>query len=118
MQRVIALRDRLFVTMIADGIHLPIWLLQSWLAIFGTDKCMIVSDSTSAAGMPPGEYYLSGQRILVEENRRTRHWQHQYLAGSASTLRDMDHVLQTAGVCSESTRRMILGTNALKLLGS
>jgi N-acetylglucosamine-6-phosphate deacetylase len=116
MQRVLALRDRLFVTLIADGIHLPVWLLQSWLAVFGEHKCIIVSDSTSAAGMPPGEYYLSGQRIFVEENRRTRHWKHQYLAGSASTLRDMDLVLQSVASCPDAVRRRILGANALELL--
>ena len=85
MQRVLALREHLYITLIADGIHLPNWLLKSWLSIIGLDRSIVISDSMSAAGMPPGEFSIGGQRILVEPSRRTRHRDHGYLAGSAST---------------------------------
>lgn len=89
ISRVLALREKLFVSLIADGIHLPDWLLRSFVEIIGSDSVIITSDSMSAAGMPPGEYQISGQPILVDEDRRTRHRDHNYLAGSASTLQDM-----------------------------
>jgi len=91
ISRVLALRKKLFVSLIADGIHLPYWLLRSFVEIIGSDNVIITSDSMSAAGMPPGEYQISGQPIIVDEDRRTRHRDHNYLAGSASTLQEMRH---------------------------
>ena len=89
ISRVLALRQKLYVSVIADGIHLPYWLLKSFVDIIGCERVIITSDSMSAAGMPPGEYQISGQPIIVDEDRRTRHRDHNYLAGSASTLQEM-----------------------------
>ena len=118
IQRVLALRDQLHITLIADGIHLPGWLLQSWLNIVGCDRCIIISDSMSAAGMPPGEYTIGNQNILVEPSRRTRHRDHGYLAGSASTLQDMDGFLLEKLAINSSDRERILFGNASSLLNT
>lgn len=91
ISRVLALRNKLYVSLIADGIHVPYWLLRSFIEIIGAENVIITSDSMSAAGMPPGEYLISGQPIIVAEDRRTRHRDHNYLAGSASTLQEMRH---------------------------
>ena len=116
MQRVLALRDRLYITIIADGIHVPHWLLESWLSIIGAEHSIIISDSMSAAGMPAGDYSIGNQRIVVEPSRRTRHQDHGYLAGSASTLADMDQFLSKNLDASESLREKILFRNALALI--
>jgi len=116
IQRVLALRDRLVITLIADGIHLPAWLLQSWLGMIPDERSIIISDSMSAAGMPPGEYKIGGQTILVEPSRRTRHRDHGYLAGSASTMQDMDRFLAEALTICEANRAQIMHNNASSLL--
>ena len=118
MQRILALRGLLYVSMIADGIHLPGWLLQSWLNIIGTERSVIVSDSINAAGMPPGEYTIGNQKILVDSSRRTRHRDHGYLAGSASTMKDMDQFLANSLSINHADRNRILFANALDLLQS
>ena len=116
MHRVLALRDRLYITLIADGVHLPGWLLKSWLGVIANDRSIIISDSMSAAGMPPGEYRIGNQNILVEPSRRTRHREHGYLAGSASTMQDMDRFLsETLGIC-EADRECCMLNNASSLL--
>lgn len=89
LHRVLAHRQRLFISIIADGIHIPWWLLRSWSETLSSDQLIVTSDSMSAAGMPPGEYLISNQHIVVDADRRTRHRDHQYLAGSASTMQDM-----------------------------
>lgn len=116
IQRVLALRDRLVITLIADGIHLPGWLLQSWLGMIPNERSIIISDSMSAAGMPPGEYKIGSQNILVEPSRRTRHRDHGYLAGSASTMQDMDRFLSTTLTMCETDRERIMLNNASSLL--
>ncbi len=116
MQRVLALKEKLYVTLIADGIHLPDWLLNSWIHLLGVDRCIIISDSMNAAGMPPGEYAIGNQRVLVDASRRTRHRDHGYLAGSASTMHDMDQYLQRQLDLDEAVRQKILLHNARSLI--
>lgn len=116
IQRVLALRDRLYITLIADGIHLPDWLIYSWLGIIPNERSIIISDSMSAAGMPPGEYKIGGQNIIVEPSRRTVHRDHGYLAGSASTMQDMDRFLSTNLTMPETDRERIMLNNASALL--
>ncbi|HUP78979.1 MAG TPA: N-acetylglucosamine-6-phosphate deacetylase [Pirellula sp.] len=116
IHRVLALRDRLYITLIADGVHLPGWLVKFWLEVIANDRSIIISDSMSAAGMPPGEYQIGNQNILVESSRRTRHREHGYLAGSASTMQDMDRFLsETLGIC-EAERQSCMLNNASSLL--
>ena len=116
MQRVLALRDKLMITLIADGIHLPPWLLKSWLEIIGSKRSIIISDSMSAAGMPAGEYTIGNQAVLVEPSRRTSHRDHGYLAGSASTMEDMDRVLSETLAIEIAVREQIMHCNALAIL--
>lgn len=116
MQRALALREHLMITLIADGIHLPDWLVRSWLSIIGDDRSIVVSDSMSAAGMPPGTYAIGGQQIMVEPSRRTRHAEHGYLAGSSSTMADMDRWLEQSLALEPNLRQRILHDNAYELL--
>lgn len=116
MHRVLALRDRLYITLIADGVHLPGWLLKSWLGMIAKERSIIISDSMSAAGMPPGEYRIGNQNILVEPSRRTRHREHGYLAGSASTMQDMDRFLSESLAICEADREGYMSNNASSLL--
>jgi N-acetylglucosamine-6-phosphate deacetylase len=92
ISRVLALRKKMYVSLIADGIHLPYWLLRSFVEIIGSENVIITSDSMSAAGMPPGEYQISGQPIIVDEDRRTRHRDHRSKVGSVSRCsQDAEH---------------------------
>jgi N-acetylglucosamine-6-phosphate deacetylase len=114
IQRVLALSDRLYISLIGDGVHLPVWLLESWLKRLPMNKVILTSDSMSAAGMPPGEYLIGGQPILVDADRRTRHRDHKYLAGSASTLQDIDRVVSGMH-CSHSDKTLWFRDNATSL---
>ncbi|MCU0714271.1 MAG: hypothetical protein MUC43_19610 [Pirellula sp.] len=60
------IRDQWYVCLIADGVHLPVWLLESWLKRLPTNKVILTIDSMIAAGMPPGAYLIGGQPILVD----------------------------------------------------
>jgi N-acetylglucosamine-6-phosphate deacetylase len=118
VQRVLSLRHQLKVTLIADGVHVPGWLLRSWIDILGTDRCIVISDAMSAAGMPPGEYSIGGQPIQVDVSRRTTHREHGYLAGSASTMQDMDRWMSSQFQYSKLEKERMLFANAKCLLES
>lgn len=63
--------DKMDVEIIADGIHLPKYLLQLIHKFKGPDRIALITDSMRGAGMPEGEYKLGslreGQTVIVEE---------------------------------------------------
>lgn len=48
--------DRLSASFIADGHHLPADTLKAMLRAKGTDRSILISDSVSLGGSPPGQY--------------------------------------------------------------
>ena len=63
--------DKMDVEIIADGIHLPKYLLQLIHKFKGPDRIALITDSMRGAGMPEGEYKLGslreGQTVIVDE---------------------------------------------------
>ncbi len=115
VNRVLALKEKLTVSVIADGVHIPFWLLRSWVEILGAEHMIVTSDAMSAAGMPPGEYLISGQPIVVDSDRRTHHRDHHYLAGSASLISDMDAIAASWLSGFEGQRRQLFFDTAANL---
>ena len=80
--------DRLFASLIADGHHLPPSVLKSMVRAKTPARCILVSDITGMAGMPPGIYEspsLASVEVL-ENGRLVVAGQRQYLAGAALPL--------------------------------
>ncbi|MFT5526185.1 MAG: N-acetylglucosamine-6-phosphate deacetylase [Pirellulaceae bacterium] len=80
--------DRLSASLIADGHHLPHAVLKSMVRAKTPARCILVSDITGMAGMPPGRYQspsLSEVEVL-EDGRLVVAGQRQYLAGAALPL--------------------------------
>lgn len=116
LNRVLA-EDRLkWISLIADDIHVPFWLLKSWIDRIGLERCIIISDAISAAGMPPGDYTIGQQVISVDSSGRTKHREHGYLAGSATLLDRMDRLLDERMQFSAEARRSLLYLNAQRML--
>jgi len=72
IQRALSLRDQLRFMLIADGIHLPFWFLRNVIDLAGLDRCAVVSDAVSAAGLGPGRYTLAEWEIDVGEDLACR----------------------------------------------
>jgi len=89
IQRVLSISDRLWVSFIADGVHVPFHALKNYLAVVG-DRAIVVSDATAAAGMGPGIYQLAGQEVVVDEHLATWSADRSHLVGSACTLKQME----------------------------
>jgi N-acetylglucosamine-6-phosphate deacetylase len=116
VHRVLRLRNRLCVTLIADGHHLPVWLLASWLEQFGEDRVAIVSDAISAAGLAAGEYQLGDRRVAVGTDGVPRSEDGTHYIGSGATLGKMDRLLQTELPLEPRVRTKLFRENAWRWL--
>jgi N-acetylglucosamine-6-phosphate deacetylase len=93
--------DRLVASLIADGHHLPATVVKSFVRAKTPERCVLVSDITSMAGMPPGRYETVGLGAveLLEGGRLVVAGQSQYLAGAALPIGVcVANVMRFAGV--------------------
>ena len=92
--------DRLKISIIADGFHLPPEMLQVFYKAKGAENILITSDITSYAGLPTGTYRIRhGQTVekTVDGNLRFS-GQEGGLYGSASPLRNgVAHIMKVTG---------------------
>lgn len=116
--RVLGLRDQLFITLIADGHHLPPFLLKTLLDLIPSQRAILVSDAVAAAGLGPGTYQLAGQTVLVGQDGAARSPNGLHFVGSAATLPAMHQVLLEHQIGTPDQHQLWLSTNARRLLDS
>jgi N-acetylglucosamine-6-phosphate deacetylase len=117
IQRVLSLSDRLWISFIADGAHLPFFVLRNFLRTIGTERAIIVTDATAASGMGPGRFRLGEIEAVVGDDLVPRlAADPQYLAGSALTMpvaaRNLGEQLhlgdqEVVRLCSENPRKVL-----------
>jgi N-acetylglucosamine-6-phosphate deacetylase len=101
IQRVLSLADRLWVTFIADGVHIPTLALGNYLKAVGDERAIVVTDAVAAAGMGPGKYRLAGQEVVVDDRLATWAADRSHLVGSACTMPRMEENLRGLGMSDE-----------------
>jgi N-acetylglucosamine-6-phosphate deacetylase len=109
-------RERLTVTLIADGHHLPGWLLQIFIEWFGVDRSIIVSDAISAAGLPSGYHTLGNRRVWVGDDGVPRSEDRSHFVGSGALLDQMLPLLRDEQCYSPSSLEKMFRENARRLL--
>ena len=78
--------DSLAASFIADGIHLPLDVLRTFIRAKGPSRTMLVTDAMSAAGAPPGRYTIGDLVVEVGKDRIVRQPGCPNFAGSALTM--------------------------------
>ena len=80
--------DRLTASLIVDGHHLPAAVVKTFLRAKTVERCVLVSDITGMAGMPPGLYENSslGSVEVLEDGRLVVPGQRQLLAGACRPI--------------------------------
>jgi N-acetylglucosamine-6-phosphate deacetylase len=107
IQRVLSVADRLWITFIADGVHVPFHALKNYLSMVGVSRAIVVSDATAAAGMGPGVYELAGQKVVVDEKLTTWSEDRSHLVGSACTMKQMEaNLCRELGMSSADVARL------------
>ena len=86
IQRVLSLSDRLDIGFIADGVHIPDFVLRNQLRCVNPDRCFFVTDAISAARLGPGDYTLGRWRLKIGEDGVARSPDGSHFVGSTSTF--------------------------------
>ena len=117
--------DRLIASLIVDGHHLPPAVVKSFIRCKTIDRCVLVSDITGMAGMPPGlhENASLGKVEVLEDGRLGVPGQRQLLAGAslpigvgiANVMRFADLDLETAINMATSGPAKILSLTPVEL---
>ncbi|MCC9655414.1 N-acetylglucosamine-6-phosphate deacetylase [Rhodopirellula halodulae] len=95
IQRVLSRAERLSISFIADGFHIPMMALRNYLNCVPDGNVVIVSDAISAAGLGPGTYHLAGQDVHVDEDGAAWAACRTHFAGCATPVQAMVGKLQS-----------------------
>jgi N-acetylglucosamine-6-phosphate deacetylase len=90
--------DRLMISIIADGFHLPPEVLQVFYKVKGSENIIITSDVSSYAGMPAGKYKIKTGETIEKTSEGNLIFSGGGLYGSASLLsRGVGHIMKVTG---------------------
>lgn len=116
LQRAMSLAPQLKITFIADGWHLPSFVVKNLLRMASLDHFAVVSDAIAAAGLGPGEFQLGAYRVKVGADKCARSPDGQHFVGAASTMADADAWLTQVVGLNAHDRQVLLYDNPRKWL--
>ena len=117
IQRVLSLSDSLWISFIADGFHVPYPALRNYLRAATIDRCVIVSDAVSAAGLGPGRFWLCGQYVEIDEDSVPRSVEGSHFVGSATLINEMAKRLRNTLRLSDEDLFQLTSVGPRKILG-
>jgi N-acetylglucosamine-6-phosphate deacetylase len=117
IQRVLSLRDRLSITFIGDGVHIPPPALGNYLRLVGTERAIVITDAISPARLKPGHYTIGARSVDVGEDMVARAADNTHLFGSTATMPQIAALLQEKLGLSPAELRRLLFDNPRTVLG-
>ncbi len=118
IQRVLSLSDQLWISFIADGVHVDFPALGNYLRCTGIDRAVIVTDAISAAGLGPGCYKIGSQIVQIGEDLVPWAPDRTHFVGSASTMLRMEENLRSHLGFSDHDVRSLMVENPRRVLGT
>jgi len=107
IQRVLSLKDDLWICFIADGIHIPFYVLKNYIKIAGSERVIVTSDAMAAAGAKAGRYTISNIELEVGEDRVVREPGKDNFAGSAIDMKtSYTNLIEKVGLTIEESRQL------------
>ena len=92
--------DRLLASLIVDGHHLPPPVVKSLVRAKTAERCILISDISGLAGLPPGRYQANHAEVeILPDGRLVVAGQRRILAGASRPLgAGIANVMHFAGV--------------------
>jgi len=109
--------DELTAMIITDGHHLPASMIKAIIRTKGVERCVVVSDASSPAGLGPGRYEVLGTEVVLDGDGRLYDPVGGYLAGSSSTMLECMNHLASLGIVGDEELLTMGFHNPLKLIG-
>jgi N-acetylglucosamine-6-phosphate deacetylase len=109
--------DDLVAMIITDGHHLPASILKTIIRTKGAERCVVVSDASSLAGLGAGSYEVLGDKVVLEETGRLYNPTTGYLAGSSATMLECMNHLASLDLVGPDELVAMGFHNPLKLIG-
>jgi N-acetylglucosamine-6-phosphate deacetylase len=107
VQRVLNLSDRLMISFIADGAHVPFVALRNYLRLVPPERCLVVTDCIAPAGLGPGRYTLGKWDIVVGDDMVPRSPDGSHFVGSGVTMKQSaSNLLEHVNLPRDVVRRM------------
>jgi N-acetylglucosamine-6-phosphate deacetylase len=108
---------RLTASLIVDGFHLTREEVQVFTRAKGPERVIIVSDLSSLAGMPPGEYERFGRTVVVHPNGMIALPSQNVLAAASFLItRGVENMVRFTG-CSLADAIHMATRNPARLMG-
>jgi N-acetylglucosamine-6-phosphate deacetylase len=105
--------DRLMAAFIADGHHLPPYVVKNFIRAKGLDRSILVTDAVPPAGMPPGVYRYGRVEVEAKPDGLICLPGTPYLFGAATTLENcVANAAAWAGISLADALRMAAGNPA------
>jgi N-acetylglucosamine-6-phosphate deacetylase len=117
VQRVLSLADRLRLTFIADGAHVPFVALRNYLRLVPLERCVVVTDCIAPAGLGPGRYRLGRWDIVVGDDMVPRPPDGSHFVGSGVTMQQSAKNLREQLQLSEDAVRRLTYDNPRAFIG-
>ena len=86
VQRVLSRSDKLWVSFIGDGVHVPYFALKNYLKVVGPRRCVLVSDAMAGAGLGPGNHTIGRWQVEIGDDLSAWAPGKAHLLGSAMGL--------------------------------
>ncbi|MDA0658056.1 MAG: N-acetylglucosamine-6-phosphate deacetylase [Planctomycetota bacterium] len=106
IQRALSLSSRMWVSLIADGAHLPWFVFDNFLSRISVDRVIVVSDAISAAGLGPGTYQLGGTTVSIGTDLVPCAPDRSHFIGASTTMRQAHDNLVGQGYSDETAHRL------------
>ncbi|MEM7010082.1 MAG: N-acetylglucosamine-6-phosphate deacetylase [Verrucomicrobiota bacterium] len=117
IQRVLSLKDDLWLCFIADGVHVDFHALKNYIAAAGFDRSIAVTDAISAARLGPGRYTLAGWELEIGADLIAREPGGTHFCGSTVTMPKMLANLRDELGYSEAEIETLTAINPRKAIG-
>lgn len=109
--------NELTAMLITDGHHLPESVQKVMIRAKGVDRCVVVSDASPIAGMPPGNYDTLGNKVVLEENGLLHNPEKKCLVGSSAMMIDCMNQLAGLDLLHFEELQRVSIHNPLSLIG-
>ena len=92
-------------------------MLKTIIRTKGPGRCIVISDASPLAGLPPGEYWSMGAQVRLQEDGKLFNPATGYMAGSSATILACANHLAGLGLAGLNELSQMFFNNPLRLIG-